>query len=172
MIDANVLAVINAVIKIEKGYVNHPDDPGGETKYGITIATARWHGYMGEMKDLTKEQAREIYLKSYFIAPRFDEVFELSNAIGWEVFDSGVNTGVMRPARWLQQSLNALGREHSLYPELKEDGYVGDKTLDALEIVIEDESVIVKMLDCLQGAHYVSIDNQTMIRGWFNHRIR
>ena len=32
-----------AIISREGGFVNDPDDPGGPTKYGVTLATAQQH---------------------------------------------------------------------------------------------------------------------------------
>ena len=37
---------------IEGGYSNDPQDPGGETMYGITARLARAYGYTGAMRDL------------------------------------------------------------------------------------------------------------------------
>ncbi len=45
--------IFNAILGKEGGYVNHPDDKGGPTNWGITQATARAHGYVGDMRDLT-----------------------------------------------------------------------------------------------------------------------
>jgi lysozyme family protein len=41
--------LINALIEREGGYVNHPADRGGPTRYGITEAVARAHGYGGPL---------------------------------------------------------------------------------------------------------------------------
>ncbi len=58
----------------EGGYVNHPDDKGGPTKWGITEKVARSHGYRGDMRDLTREQALDILEADYWYGPRFDQV--------------------------------------------------------------------------------------------------
>jgi len=49
------------VLRHEGGYVNDPRDPGGETKYGISK-----RAYPGlDIKNLTEEQAKEIYRQDY-----------------------------------------------------------------------------------------------------------
>lgn len=55
--------LIDKVLAHEGGYVNHPADKGGPTKWGVTEATARRYGYKGVMADLTREEAIEIYLQ-------------------------------------------------------------------------------------------------------------
>ena len=52
---------VNKVIELEGGYSDHSCDRGGKTKYGITQRTAREHGYTGDMRDLTLEEAKDIY---------------------------------------------------------------------------------------------------------------
>ena len=58
--------LIAEIIEIEGGYVNHPADRGGPTKYGITEKVARAFGYQGDMRDLPKSKAFEIYDKNYW----------------------------------------------------------------------------------------------------------
>ncbi len=77
------------VFKWEGGYVNDPNDLGGETKYGIT---KRWHPNL-DIKNLTREQAMEIYYKDYWLKAGCDKMFYPANLI---IFDTAVNMGVSR----------------------------------------------------------------------------
>jgi lysozyme family protein len=54
--------------------VNHPADRGGPTRFGITEAVARAHGYAGPMALLPREEAAAIYRRLYWLRPRFDQV--------------------------------------------------------------------------------------------------
>jgi lysozyme family protein len=71
-------------VGLEGGYSNDPRDPGGETNYGIS---KRYHP--GEdIKNMTVERAKEIYLNEYWIAAGCD-----GHAYPMDVclFDSAVN---------------------------------------------------------------------------------
>ena len=108
----------------EGSYSNHPNDPGGETMWGITIAVAREHCYDGPMKDMPTDVAKTIYKKSYWDAVRADE---LPPVVRYAVFDAAVNSGVGTAIKWLQQSVGATP-----------DGVLGPKTLAALHEVNPD----------------------------------
>src|SRR3546814_12368752 len=69
----------------EGGYINHPNDPGGETMWGITVAVARGVGYAGPMRDLTREQAKQIYRSLYWMPVRGDD---LPGPVSFQVFRS------------------------------------------------------------------------------------
>ena len=62
--------IIEKVLEHEGGYVNDPDDAGGETKYGIA---KRWYPSV-DIKNLTKEQAKKIYHTDYWRRGKCDEV--------------------------------------------------------------------------------------------------
>lgn len=49
--------IFNSILGKEGGYVNHPNDKGGPTNWGITQATARAHGYTGARESMTKLKA-------------------------------------------------------------------------------------------------------------------
>jgi len=106
------------LIDHEGGYVNHPDDPGGETNWGITLRTAREAGYTGSMRDLTREQAREIYRTAYWRRARCDE---LDGAIAFQVFDAAVNHGIGNAIRFLQRAAGVA-----------DDGVIGPLTMAAV----------------------------------------
>jgi lysozyme family protein len=85
----------------EGGYTNDPQDHGGETMWGITIKEARAHGYTGNMRDLSKEFAKQIYRESYW-----DILGDAVHpAIKFQAFDFGVNAGVQTSIRKLQSAI-------------------------------------------------------------------
>jgi len=102
----------------EGGYVNHPDDPGGETNWGITLRTAREAGYTGPMRDLTRDQAKAIYRAAYWGRAKADQY---DGAIAFQVFDAAVNHGIGQAIRFLQRAAGVA-----------DDGAVGPVTLAAV----------------------------------------
>lgn len=84
------------VLKFEGGYVNDPDDPGGETKYGISKRS-----YPNvDIRNLTPELAGTIYQNDYW-GPA--GCAHLTPGMAVVVFDSAVNVGVRRAVEWLGQ---------------------------------------------------------------------
>jgi hypothetical protein len=55
-----------ALIGVEKGYSNDPEDPGGATCWGITERIARIHGYQGPMEQLPRSTAALIAKQDYW----------------------------------------------------------------------------------------------------------
>ena len=173
---------IDELISREKGYVNDPTDRGGETKYGITKATARDYGYTGEMRDLSLALAKEIYLKRYWISPRFDKIDAISPAIAEELLDTGANCGTEFAKPLLQRVLNLLNNQGTIYPDLKPDGIYGDRTISALKALLnkrgkkDGEAVALRMLNTLQGMRYIDLaekspSQEKYVYGWFLNRV-
>ena len=124
---------IDEVISREGGYVNHPDDKGGETIYGITIAVARKYGYTGSMEDMPIEVAREIYEALYWDKLWLDKIGDYSPELAVYLFDFGVNSGTKRAAEHFQRLLNVLNNKENHYSDIVADGYIGNKTMEALK---------------------------------------
>ena len=78
------------VLGHEGGYSADPQDPGGETKFGIS---KRAYPQL-DIKALTIEQARDIYFKDYWVAAGCEHVADEAMAI--LMFDCAVNQGVFR----------------------------------------------------------------------------
>ena len=112
--------IIEVVLEHEGGYVNDPDDAGGETKYGIA---KRWYPDV-DIKNLTKEQAKKIYHTDYWRRGKCDEVPPQLRHI---YFDMCVNQGKSRAVKILQRAANAKGKD------LKVDGGLGPKTIAAMD---------------------------------------
>ena len=86
------------VLAQEGGYSNDPNDPGGETRYGISKRR-----YPAEdIRNLTVERARELYRRDYWDKNRCGE---LPAHMALCVFDAAVNGGA--PVRWLQMAVGA-----------------------------------------------------------------
>ena len=102
----------------EGGYVDHPKDPGGATRWGVTERVARAKGYTGDMRNLPVEFAKDqVYRPDYWDAVRADE---LPAEVRYVVFDAAVNSGVSQSIKWLQLALGVTA-----------DGVIGPKTLAA-----------------------------------------
>lgn len=173
--------LIAAVIDREGDYSNNPADKGGPTRWGITEAVARRSGFAGDMRALPRDFAVAVYMRQYIGAPGFDRVLAVSGAIGEEMIDTGINMGVSLPGAWLQRILNALNQQARTFPDLVVDGDLGPATISALRTVlklrgIDGEKVIVRALNCLQGARYLDITegrpaNEEFLFGWMLNRV-
>lgn len=169
--------IFSAILGKEGGYVNNPADKGGPTNWGITQAVARAHGYTGDMKDLTRQQALNILESDYWVGPRFNQVDSISGLIAIELADTGVNMGPAVAAKFLQRSLNVFNNQGKLYPDIIADGQIGPRTLSALKSFLSGrndagEKVMLKALNSLQGARYIELAesrpaNETFAYGWF-----
>tara|TARA_Y100001970_G_scaffold293018_1_gene437231 strand:+ start:1456 stop:1932 length:477 start_codon:yes stop_codon:yes gene_type:complete len=117
--------IIEQVLEHEGGYVNDPDDPGGETKYGI----AKKFNPDVDIKNLTKEGAKEIYYEKYWKPSKADQVPDRLKHI---YFDMVVNFGQGGAVRVLQQA--AVSRGHNI----EVDGGIGPATIKAIQNVETD----------------------------------
>ena len=174
--------LIDGLIDREGGYVNHRDDRGGPTRYGITEKVARAHGYHGPMAMLPREEARAIYKRLFWHRPRYDAVAERAPMIAAELFDTGVNMGPAVASTFLQRALTALNRQGRDYPDLVPDGKIGKKTLAALDRFLAmrgdagGEQVLLRALEALQGERYLALAeqrpaNESFLYGWLANRL-
>ena len=116
------------VIGHEGGYVNHPSDPGGETNWGVTRNTARAYGYNGDMRAMTREQAKPIYKTGFWDRIQGDK---LHDAVAFQLFDAAVNHGIGNAVRMMQRALGVA-----------DDGIVGNVTLSALQAINPSDFVL------------------------------
>ncbi len=174
--------MIDELIEREGGYVSHPADRGGPTRFGITEAVARAHGYGGAMAELPRDEAAAIYRRLYWLRPRFDQIAGRVPRIAAEMFDTGANMGPAVAATFLQRALTALNRNGKDYPDLVPDGRVGPATLAALDAFLDargkrgGETVLLRALEALQGERYLRLAekrpaNEAFLYGWLANRI-
>lgn len=104
--------------------MNHPNDRGGPTKYGITQETlSQFRGYPASVNDvrlLTEQEAMQIYETNYIKRPGFEHIQD-PNLLDL-VVDCAVNHGVNRATKWLQEVIGVAS-----------DGIIGPQTRAAID---------------------------------------
>lgn len=120
------------IVAREGGYVNDPDDPGGATNFGVTLATLQRLGLdksgdgrvdLRDIKALTRADAQRIYVEHYFRKPRLAELPEPVQA---SVFDMYVNAGT-NAVKILQRLVTRMGFAAT------DDGLIGPRTILAAQ---------------------------------------
>jgi lysozyme family protein len=123
----SVESIAAEIVRREGGYVNDPDDPGGATNHGVTLATMRRLGLdlsgdgridVADVKRLDPGKAAEIYVRHYYAEPK---LHLLPEPLQPSVFDMQVNAGA-NAVRILQRLVARFGFS------LKDDGIVGPVT--------------------------------------------
>lgn len=148
------------VLQSEGGFVNHRSDPGGATNLGITIGTlGDWRGTevtVEDVRNLTKEEAREIYRVRYWNPLNCDA---LPPGVDLVVYDFGVNAGPVRSARLLQKIVG-----------VKEDGAVGPVTLSA--VATRTPADLIRTFSERRLDYYRSLSTwETFGKGWSNRTL-
>ena len=144
---------IPIILKNEGGYVNHPHDPGGETKYGI----AKRFFPDEDIKNLTIERAKEIYYKHYWLPMALRGIDNEESVL--QIFDFGVNAGTRRAIRKAQQIL-----------EIKQDGVCGPITRKAINDYGDDFVIHYKIARSNYYEHlaFSRPRLRVFLRGWLN----
>lgn len=172
--------LLEYIFLVEGGYFNHPNDPGGETMYGIIKTEARANGYNGAMRDLPREVACEIYLRKYW---KNNGLMKIESFIvGLCIFDFFVNSG-SRGATIAQETVNAVYTNRTgsvqfgksadaagLKP-IAVDGQMGDKTFEAINKI--PPFVFISIYNVLQEDKYEDLMRnngklRSFDKGWEN----
>ncbi len=124
----DVRALAAEIVQREGGYVYDPSDPGGATKFGVTIHTMRRLGLdqngdgsvtSADVKRLSQAQAMDIFILHYFDKP---SIAQLPQVLQASVFDMFVNAG-SNAVKILQRLFIKMGFECVV------DGAIGPQTI-------------------------------------------
>ena len=156
---ADFRPAVEKILLYEGGYVNNPNDYGGETNFGIS---KRQYPNL-DIKALDRETAIGIYYRDYwckFLGDKID-----SQAVAEELMDSAVNMGWHCAGMFLQEAINLLTGG-----DLKMDGLVGPKTIEAVN-GYKYPAALVKVLNGLQCDRYLDIvakdpTKREFLRSW------
>jgi lysozyme family protein len=146
---------LDLVLKSEGGWVNHKDDPGGETNLGVTKRV--WEEYVGHpvktMKGLTKDDVAPLYEQKYW-RPCYCEV--LPRGLDFVVFSMGVNAGPGRSVKLLQQSIGCVP-----------DGIIGPRTRELISS--SNGATLIAKFSETRREYYRSLKLFPVFgRGWLN----
>lgn len=115
---------IERILSHEGGYVNHPQDPGGETNWGI----AKRSYPNVDIKRLTRAEAIKIYERDFWTPVAGDW---LPESVSFQALDAAINHGMGNAIRWLQLSAGVA-----------DDGVAGPVTRAALKATSEADLLL------------------------------
>ena len=152
--------LIGAVLEHEGGLADDPDDPGGITKYGISLRSYPHLGRDG-IRNLTIPQAKDIYYGDWWLKLRCPSI--QGDRIAQKYLDTSVNVGKTAGTQILQRALREVGQPVTV------DGKIGPQTLGAVNQT--DPDALLNAMRRLQAAHYESLirrnpKREKFRRGW------
>lgn len=162
--------ILDTVINNEGGFVNNPSDAGGPTKYGITQATLS--NYLGrdatidDIKNLSIDDAKEIYQRKYYTEPRFDT---LPVDLQPVVVDTGVLYGTRRAVIFIQTVINEAG-----FGPIDVDGTLGPQTRAAVTKAFNEmqgyfiNAIVDERINRAQQIVANNPSQQVFLKGWTN----
>jgi len=167
---------INPIIDQEGGYVNHPNDRGGPTKWGITLnfyqESVDSDATKEDIKNLNKETAKELY-KTSFWQPNSFVVGDLSLGdlpvpIGEVILSYSINMGQKTGHTLLQKGVNNLGYD------ISEDGWLGPNTIETAEKC--DPTDLLREISIKAATRYNEIilsnrSQKVFLEGWMRRII-
>lgn len=134
------------VVGTEGGYVNDPQDPGGETKYGISKRAYP----LENIRALTLTRAKYLYRRDYWNPC----CTSLPYALRYDMFDAAVNHGNRAAIRILQRAVGEY-----------DDGILGPLTLQAVQTV--EPHRLLARFNGYRLLAYIESDNWARYgRGW------
>ena len=138
---------IERVLTHEGGYVNHPEDPGGETKFGI----AKRSYPEVDIKNLTRDEAKAIYRRDFWDRAQGDK---LPRQFAFQALDAAVNHGIGNAVRWMQRAVGAA-----------DDGVIGPVTLGRVQRF--DPADLVLLFNAERLEFYTKLEKfEAFGRGW------
>ncbi|MDG4594220.1 MAG: glycosyl hydrolase 108 family protein [Candidatus Contendobacter sp.] len=143
---------VQFILQEEGGLVNHPSDPGGVTKYGIS---QRAYPNM-DIRAITLDDAKALYKRDYWLPIHGDE---LPGGLDLLMLDCAVNQHPSTAARLLQEALNT-----------RVDGVIGEMTLNAARQQMPE---VLGKFSALRAWRYeINRNEETFGKGWFRRLFR
>ena len=156
------------VYQWEKGYLNHPADPGGVTVDGISYRFAKMIGLdldgdgkttVQDVLMVEKHHVYEIFREHFWDVVSAEK---MAYGPGLLTFDLAVNAGPKQAGLILQRGIADSGTEITI------DGAIGPKTLAAVG-GINDHEALIRNIATRRQLFYSKLRGfPSFGRGWFN----
>jgi len=183
---AEFLQAYNRTNQNEGGYVNDPDDKGGETYKGIARKFhPEWPGWgiidssknaynfktMLDKNITLQDQVRSFYYIEFWNKIGGESIPD--QAIAEEMYDNAVNMGVATANKYLQRALNILNCNQKHYADITVDGSIGPKTSSAFQACLAKvgSKMLLSVINGYQMKHYIELMEKDPVNekyiGWF-----
>jgi lysozyme family protein len=166
--------------QFEGGYVNDPDDAGGETFRGISRRShPSWPGWteIDQIKRIAPKGIDAYFqnnknmnqrVADFYKTEYWDKFSNLPDRLHQKIFDTSVNTGYKRAVIILQEALNSLDAK------ISEDGIIGRMTRASIEPFTNGAYSLDVLLDKYcerQAAFYQGLatkkaSQKKFLKGW------
>jgi len=160
---SNYAKCLEVVLQYEGGKVDHPNDKGGRTAFGVTQRNfdawlANNRKPTRDVWTITKEEISAFYHEEYWVPCRCDL---MPMGVDMVVFDASVNHGVSRAIKWVQR-----------YFKLEEVGSFGPKTTEAMRSLTNPEHFISWYLSTRREFFGKIVERDpsqvVFLKGWMN----
>lgn len=127
----------------EGGYVNDPNDPGGETKWGVS---KRSYPNL-DIKNLTKQNAEDIFFRDFWLPVNGDKLYD---GVAWQLADFAYHSGAQTAVRYYQRALGVA-----------DDGHFGPVSQAAAAAMSESDQIMLVLAERL--------DFMSRTKNWVHH---
>jgi lysozyme family protein len=158
----------------EGGFVDHSNDPGGATNYGVSLRWLKQEGIdidndgdvdEDDVRAITPSKSKQLYKKYFWEPAKCDEI--KSYTIATKIFDCAVNMGQRQAYKIAQRAVNKVKSGS----KLEVDGIVGSKTLKAINSLTSRDYVLLDEMRKEQFKFYTKLisknpDLKSFELGW------
>jgi lysozyme family protein len=171
------------VIELEGGFVDHPDDPGGATNFGISLRFLQTQEdyELGDIdndgdldyddiKNMKLSDASALYKKHWWDKYGYGSI--PNQAIANKLFDMAVNMGAKQAHKLLQRAINCVVGQRLLV----DDGILGEKSSQGMGAAIQQPLALLAALRAQQEGFYRALvagndKFSVFLKGWLNRAI-
>lgn len=168
---ASFYTAILTVLKHEGIYSDHPDDPGGATKYGISLRYLTQSNQgdfdfdgdidIEDVKRMSVQDAKKIYRNDWWDKHNYGRVH--SQVVATKIFDLAVNMGSKQAHKIVQRAIwSTVGVANFI----KDDGVFGPVTMKSINDV--QGEILLPAIRSEAAGFYRFLNRPNFIKGWLN----